>query len=425
MSVGLTLAVLCIGTVAGLLIGAIGVGGVILVPTLLLYPDSLFPECFDNETVVDEENDIETCRVQTAILSCMLCYFFAGLSGVISYEYFSPFLRPIFKSLLFGSALQEEEERTEGENIQEREIENPQENELKGEGWKKDEELGKEAEVLEGQEQVHEGVQKEVAKVDHETEDIQQVSREESYIFFLIFFFSGVGAIIGVVLLLLVFESSSVKGILFSLIFFSSLYCLWKYRQALYCSNSSSCICCRKVDQIEGEEPSEGDEKKVELGEIGEGTLEKDSGQHEEKDKNPPFPFEEVSLVICVVLGLVAGSVSAITGTSGPVVLLPLVLSWPLQLPPLFSLRLAQTIQVPIAFFSVLAAWIVSEGSLPLFSLTQLVALSASIIVGVIFGSKVAHVLPAEKLKIIISVVLVVVSIFFMARIVKEEISND
>ena len=58
-----------LGLVAGLLIGAIGVGGVILVPCLLQLP---------LEGGEDE-------RLATAVSSCMFSYIFAGLAGSCAY----------------------------------------------------------------------------------------------------------------------------------------------------------------------------------------------------------------------------------------------------------------------------------------------------------------------------------------------------
>eukprot|EP00730_Choanoeca_flexa_P019906 TRINITY_DN9737_c0_g1_i3.p1 TRINITY_DN9737_c0_g1~~TRINITY_DN9737_c0_g1_i3.p1 ORF type:complete len:295 (+),score=62.97 TRINITY_DN9737_c0_g1_i3:153-1037(+) len=53
-----------IGAAAGLLIGSIGVGGIVLVPSLIQLPD---------------------INVQTAIAACMFSYIFAGLAGGLAY----------------------------------------------------------------------------------------------------------------------------------------------------------------------------------------------------------------------------------------------------------------------------------------------------------------------------------------------------
>merc|ERR1719319_343025 len=58
-----------LGLVAGLLIGSIGVGGIILVPSLIELPIA----------AIDED------RVSIAVASCMFSYIFVGLAGGFAY----------------------------------------------------------------------------------------------------------------------------------------------------------------------------------------------------------------------------------------------------------------------------------------------------------------------------------------------------
>jgi uncharacterized membrane protein YfcA len=116
------------------------------------------------------------------------------------------------------------------------------------------------------------------------------------------------------------------------------------------------------------------------------------------------------------VIGAMTGFASAITGTGGPLVLVPLLM-W-FNLPVLTAIGLSQAIQLPI---SVLA----SVGNLAygapeiLLSITLAVTLT----VGTWAGARLAHALAREALQRIVSIVLVVVGGLIVAKIVHRVVA--
>lgn len=113
-----------------------------------------------------------------------------------------------------------------------------------------------------------------------------------------------------------------------------------------------------------------------------------------------------------VAAGGVTGVASSLTGTGGPLLLVP-ILVW-LELPALTAIGLSQTIQVPIALFA--TAGNVYAGNVHLLlSLVLGVALAA----GTWVGAKLAHAMPRATLKKIVSVVLVAVGVVIFARLLR------
>lgn len=110
------------------------------------------------------------------------------------------------------------------------------------------------------------------------------------------------------------------------------------------------------------------------------------------------------------VAGVVTGFLSALTGTGGPLVLIPILL-WA-GLPVLTAIGLAQAIQLPIAVLA--TAGNAYAGTLD-------VALGGVIGVGIVFGTWggawLAHVLPRAVLRRIVSVLLMVVGTGILARL--------
>jgi uncharacterized membrane protein YfcA len=100
------------------------------------------------------------------------------------------------------------------------------------------------------------------------------------------------------------------------------------------------------------------------------------------------------------VIGAVTGFSSAITGTGGPLVLVP-ILMW-LRVPVLTAIGLSQAIQLPIAVLA--TAGNAYAGGLDL-QLGLLIAIGLSI--GTWAGARVAHAVPRAVLRRIVSIVLV------------------
>ena len=109
-------------------------------------------------------------------------------------------------------------------------------------------------------------------------------------------------------------------------------------------------------------------------------------------------------------IGGATGVLSALTGTGGPLVLVPILL-W-LEVPLLASLGLAQAIQLPVAvaatagnlFSGVLDIWLAS-------------LLAAGIALGTWIGAKAAHALPTELLRKAVAVLLVLVGALMLLRL--------
>jgi len=103
-----------------------------------------------------------------------------------------------------------------------------------------------------------------------------------------------------------------------------------------------------------------------------------------------------------MLIGFVTGFGSAITGTGGPLILVPLVIF--LGLPVLTAIGLSQAIQLPIAAFASTGNWM--SGNLN-FELALVIA--AVLVVGSFAGAILIHRLPAEPIRKMIAFLLVFV----------------
>lgn len=110
------------------------------------------------------------------------------------------------------------------------------------------------------------------------------------------------------------------------------------------------------------------------------------------------------------VIGVVTGLLSAMTGTGGPLVLIPILVS--LRLPLLTSVGLSQAVQAPIAILASMSN--IGRGNVDY-------ALAACLAVGLTAGSwagaRLAHRLPRGVLKRIIAVILVGTGILVAAKV--------
>jgi uncharacterized membrane protein YfcA len=105
-----------------------------------------------------------------------------------------------------------------------------------------------------------------------------------------------------------------------------------------------------------------------------------------------------------VVIGFVTGFGSAITGTGGPLILVPITIF--LGLPVLTAIGLAQAIQVPIAAFASFGNWM--SGNLN-FDLVLVIA--SVLVVGSFCGAWLVHRLPIEPIRKLIAFLLVIVGV--------------
>lgn len=111
-----------------------------------------------------------------------------------------------------------------------------------------------------------------------------------------------------------------------------------------------------------------------------------------------------------VSIGSITGILSSLSGTGGPLVLVPLLM-W-LRLPVLVAIGLSQAIQLPIATFATMANLMAGN-----FSWIIAIGLAIGISTGSLIGAKVAHRLPTATLKIIVAVVLTLVGGFLFVDV--------
>jgi uncharacterized membrane protein YfcA len=111
-----------------------------------------------------------------------------------------------------------------------------------------------------------------------------------------------------------------------------------------------------------------------------------------------------------VLIGVGVGFGSSLTGTGGPVLLVPLLLV--LGYISLTAVGISQAIQLPIAIFATIG--FILYGQID-FELGVLLGLVQSL--GVIVGGKIAHTLPHEKLRTVVAITLIGVGGVMIGRI--------
>ena len=114
---------------------------------------------------------------------------------------------------------------------------------------------------------------------------------------------------------------------------------------------------------------------------------------------------------LALFIGLVTGFGSALTGTGGPLILVPSAVY--IGLPVLTAIGLGQVIQIPIAMFASTANWLADSLDLRL-----AFYIAAGMVVGTLVGAQLAHRLPAEPLRKAIAWLLVVVGSGIALRLV-------
>jgi uncharacterized membrane protein YfcA len=109
-------------------------------------------------------------------------------------------------------------------------------------------------------------------------------------------------------------------------------------------------------------------------------------------------------------IGVLTGLGSALTGTGGPVILVP-ILVW-LRLPVLMAVGLSQIIQVPIGALATI-------GNVTYGRVNVLLGLGMAVMlmIGATFGASIAHSISSQLLRRVVAVVLVCVGIMIVTRI--------
>jgi uncharacterized membrane protein YfcA len=111
------------------------------------------------------------------------------------------------------------------------------------------------------------------------------------------------------------------------------------------------------------------------------------------------------------LIGAVTGFGSALSGTGGPLILVP-ILMW-LELPVLTAIALSQAIQLPIALLATAGNFL--SGNL---DPTLGALLAAGLAVGTFVGARIAHAVPRAALRRAVAIVLVVVGAAIAIKVV-------
>jgi uncharacterized protein len=111
-----------------------------------------------------------------------------------------------------------------------------------------------------------------------------------------------------------------------------------------------------------------------------------------------------------LAVGAVTGFLSSVSGTGGPLVLVPILIS--IAVPVLTAVGLSQVIQLPVAVAATIGNILYGHIDLVLAGL-----LALSLTVGSWYGAKLAHTVPRTTLRRIVSVVLLVVGIFILGNV--------
>jgi uncharacterized membrane protein YfcA len=122
-------------------------------------------------------------------------------------------------------------------------------------------------------------------------------------------------------------------------------------------------------------------------------------------DRPAPAPL------VLVAIGIFTGVVSALSGTAGPITLLPILL-W-LRLPILAAVGLAQAIQFPITLLASVGNII--EGRVDVAVAT---VVAVTIVVGIVIGTRIAHGITTATLARLVAAVLVATGVMMAARVV-------
>ena len=127
------------------------------------------------------------------------------------------------------------------------------------------------------------------------------------------------------------------------------------------------------------------------------------------KQKEENKPANSLSRVSMVVIGVGVGFGSSLTGTGGPVLLVPLLLL--LGFISLTAVGISQAIQLPIAIFATIGFIVYGQID---FQLGLILGMVQSL--GVIIGGKIAHTLPYEKLRSVVAITLIGVGLLMIGR---------
>jgi uncharacterized membrane protein YfcA len=128
------------------------------------------------------------------------------------------------------------------------------------------------------------------------------------------------------------------------------------------------------------------------------------------KPGNDSNRTQTLNKAVLILIGIGVGFGSSLTGTGGPVLLVPTLLL--LGFMSLAAVGISQAIQLPIAILATVGFMLFGQ-------IDFILGLTLGIVqsVGVILGGTIAHTLPHEKLRVVVAITLIGVGIFMIGRL--------
>jgi uncharacterized protein len=134
------------------------------------------------------------------------------------------------------------------------------------------------------------------------------------------------------------------------------------------------------------------------------------SGLNALRKRQAETELHKVSKPSVLGIGAFTGFLSAMSGTSGPLVLVPILTA--MHIPILASIGLSQAVQLPVAIAASAGNFLYGKIDLSLSAI-----LAVALTLGSWYGAKLAHAVPREFLRRIVCAVLIAVGAFILANI--------
>ncbi|MGI9303014.1 MAG: sulfite exporter TauE/SafE family protein [Gammaproteobacteria bacterium] len=141
------------------------------------------------------------------------------------------------------------------------------------------------------------------------------------------------------------------------------------------------------------------------------------AGANALREQTESAPRDSLAAKKLAAIGAVTGFGSAMTGTGGPLILVP-VLVW-LKVPVLTAVGLSQIIQLPVATLATIGNFI--HGRL---DVILGIAIAAVLMVGVALGARLAHAVSSRSLKRVVAAVMITIGVMIATRIVYAYVSR-
>jgi uncharacterized protein len=122
--------------------------------------------------------------------------------------------------------------------------------------------------------------------------------------------------------------------------------------------------------------------------------------------ENDNFALSKIQLIL---IGLGVGFGSSLTGTGGPVLLVPILIF--LDIPALAAIGVSQVIQLPVAIFASIGFGLYGKID---FELGTTIGIIQAI--GVVFGAWIAHSIPSKQLHKIVAFTIIAVGLFLIEQ---------